>query len=369
MRVTKNVSNVFGLSVILLLLISTVSGVSMSINKSTVTISNTSNLYPQTFDEYTHTSFVEACTASWCSPCATAAAIMNDIFYSGDYDFYYVSLVSDKNIYANARCSELNVSYIPDYVFDGGFTRYVGSAGLPNAYKSRLYSCGTRIFAEIDLDLNVIWNGDAELDINLNITNNEGVTYEGHLHVCVTEIESRWNTNSGQPYHFAMVGDYAFNENVNILGESTTEYSTIWDGSQYGISDLEEDNVMVIAAVYNSYNNYVDETTAVYFSELWPPGLEVEIKSGFSSISANIKNNGVEDIADIDWSIYVNGGILKLINVSSDGFIKNLAVDNETTIKTDEPVFGFGRVTIAVNIKIGTRTKQGFALGPFLFII
>ena len=76
----------------------------------------------------------------------------------------------------------------------------------------------------------------------------------------------------------------------------------------------------------------------------------------------------MEDIADIDWSIYVTGGILKLINVSSDGLIKNLAVDNETTLKTDKPVFGLGRVTIAVNIKIGTKAKQGFVIGPFVFI-
>lgn len=370
MKILKRISKILGAGVILILLFSTVSGVSMSTNKSTETISHRDNSSPQPFDEYTHTVLVEACTASWCSPCAPASAAMNDIFYSGNYDFYYVSLVLDKNSYADARCSELNVHYIPDYVFDGGFTRYVGSIGLPNAYKSRLYSCGSRNVADIDLELDVTWNGDAEIDINLDVTNNEGTIYNGHLHVYVTEIESRWDTYSGKPYHFAMIGNYAFNENVNIPGGDVSEYSTTWDGSQYGVGDLEEDNVMVIATIYNSdNNNYVDETAAASFVELWPPGLEIEIEGRITGISANIKNNETEDMTNLDWSIYVTGGILGLINVSTDGFIKTLEAETETTLETDKPIIGLGRISITVNINIGTKTEQGFALGPFVFIL
>ena len=212
--------------------------------------------------DYTHTVLVEGCTASWCSPCASAAVHIKNIYESGNYDFYYVALVLDKNSYANARCSELDVYYIPDYVFDGGFTRHVGSGSLPSAYTTRLDQCGARSVADIDLDLEVIWNEDAEMDIDLDITNNEASTYNCHLHVYVTEIESRWNTYTGQPYHFAMIGNYAFNTNVNIPAGDTSHRSTTWDGNDHGFGDITEDNIMVIATVFDSSSDYVDETTA-----------------------------------------------------------------------------------------------------------
>jgi len=363
----KIISKMIGASVILILLVSTVSGISISTNTAIEAISYEKNSPPRPLDEYTHTVLVEACTASWCPPCATAARVMHDIFYSGLYDFYYVALVSDKNNYANQRCSELGVTSIPDYVFDGGYTRHVGSSGLPWAYINRLDQSGARDVADIDLLLDITWNGNAEIDINLNITNNEGTAYNGHLHVYVTEIVSRWNTNAGEPYHFAMVGNYAFNENVNIPAGETSERSTTWDGSQYGVGDLAEDNVLIIATVYNS-NNYVDETTAASFAELWPPDLILDISGKFGGIQANLKNNGSEEITDIAWNIEATGGILGLINVSTEGTIESLEAGEEVTLQTGKFIFGLGKVAITVNLNMWMKTAQGFVFGPFILV-
>lgn len=355
-------------SVIFLMICSSFVAASLS-STDAIIEKNINDTTPRPLNDYTHTVLVEAGTASWCPPCATAAGVMHNLFSSGKYDFYYVALVADKNSYANARCNELGVSSIPDYVFDGGFTRHVGSGGLPNNYITRLNNCGARVVSDIDLDLDIQWNGDATIDVNLDIVNNEDSTYNGHVHVYVTEIKSRWNTQSGQPYHCAMIGNYAFNENVDITAGQTTALSTTWDGNAYGFSDIEEDNILVVATIFNrNNNNYVDETTAESFSGLWPENFELDISSGIGKISATLTNIGTTTATDIDWNIQVYGGILGRIEGFTQGNIQSLPAGEQTTLTMDETLFGLGAITVSINVNIGTKTAQGFIIGPFIIL-
>lgn len=364
----KTLINLSALSVIFLMICSTVVAATLS-SPNTLTEKNLNETTPRPLNDYTHTVLVEAGTASWCPPCATAAVVMHNVFSSGKYDFYYVALVADKNPYANARCNELGVSSIPDYVFDGGFTRHVGSGGLPNNYITRLNNCGARVVKDIDLDLDIKWNGDATIDVSLDIVNNEDATYNGHVHVYVTEIKSRWNTNSGKPYHFAMIGNYAFNENVDINSGQTTTLSTVWDGNAYGFSNIEEDNIFIIATIFNrNNNNFVDQTTAASFTELWPDNLELDISSGLGKISATLKNIGTTTVTDIDWNIQVYGGILGRVEGFTQGNIESLAAGEQTSIIMDKTLFGLGAITVSINVNIGTRTAKGFILGPFIIL-
>jgi len=365
----KSLYKIISASVLLLFVFSTIIGATSttdSINQNKIISNNIS----KPISDYTHTVIAEACTASWCPPCATAAAVMHDIYYSGEYDFYYVALVSDKNPYANARCGELGVSSIPDYVFDGGYTRWVGSGGIPYAYTTRLDQCGARAVEDIEMALDMTWNGDGEIDIELSITNNEGSTYNGHVHTYVTEIESRWNTYGGTaPYHFAMVGNYAFNENIDISAGDTSVLSTTWDGASYGFSDLEEDNVMVIATIFNRNNNYYsDQTTALSFADM-PPELDIEIGSSIGGISASVTNIDTEDLPELEWSISVTGGLLHKINVTTTGVMNGLIKGETKTIKTDKLVFGLGKINVAVSVDLGVKTKSGIILGPIIILI
>jgi len=256
----KKRSRKFLAGVVLVLLFASFTGMSSETMHKNIGMDGGS--LPEQVRDYTHTVLVEACTASWCPPCATAAIHINNIYNSGEYDFFYVALVADKNGFANQRCAELGVSSIPDYVFDGGYTRWVGSSGLPGAYTYRLDLCGARDVADIDLTLDVTWIGDGQVGISLDITNNEAESYNGHVHAYVTEMESRWNTYNGQPYHFAMIGNYGFNQYVSVPSEDNIVLETIWDGAPYGFSDIELDNIMVIATIFDSTTMYSDETTA-----------------------------------------------------------------------------------------------------------
>ena len=53
--------------------------------------------------DFTHTIFAEYGTATWCSYCRYAHGALKEIYAEGQYPFYYVSLVTDKNTKASAR--------------------------------------------------------------------------------------------------------------------------------------------------------------------------------------------------------------------------------------------------------------------------
>jgi thiol-disulfide isomerase/thioredoxin len=80
-----------------------------------------------------------------------------------------------------------------------------------------------------------------------------GNQYEGHLRVYVVEIESRWKMENRRPYHYALL-DFAYNDDLSITYLDTFEETINWQG------DVEEDNVIIMAAVFNpeSHNKYAD---------------------------------------------------------------------------------------------------------------
>jgi hypothetical protein len=184
------------------------------------------------------------------------------MYYEGTLDFYFISLVSNKNIHAVTRLNEYNLYYVPTVFFDGGYRVNVGAGSVPGAvdeYTADINYCGNRPVPDIDVDVSIGWLGNATLDIQVTVHNNEVTEYEGHIRVFVTEIQSSmgWIDSWGNPYDFAFL-DYAFNEDILIGGGKTWTNSTEWDGNLhndgYGhtFGGITPDNIMVIAAVYNS---------------------------------------------------------------------------------------------------------------------
>lgn len=84
-----------------------------------------------------------------------------------------------------------------------------------------------------------------------NIMNNSNsIPYEGYLRIYVVEPESRWDNFDGEPYHYGFLG-FAYNESISINYQETFNENIIWNANQAGYSDVEEDNIMVIAAIFN----------------------------------------------------------------------------------------------------------------------
>lgn len=222
-------------------------------------------------NEFSHTIIGEFGTATWCGYCKYAHGALKNIYAGGWHPFYYVSLVCDKNTHAYQRAiSELGLTGYPTVYFDGGYKAIVGAGSEESAqaqYNSSIVACGEREVNDVDIDLDVTWYGNAEMDITVTVDNNEDSTYNGHLHVYVTEIKSSmgWLDSAGLPYTFPFL-EYAFNEDISVSSGGTWQDSINWDGHDYDsgygedFGDISYGNIMIIGAVFDD-EDYVDDVT------------------------------------------------------------------------------------------------------------
>ena len=274
--------------VLMLLIASTINAQPNTDYKTSFEINNSEQ---KTLD-FTHTIFAEESTANWCPNCPMAADALYNIYDSGDYPFYYVSLIDDMNPIAKERNREYSFgSYkiyaFPTVYFDGGGTNFVGRGStVPTTeaeYRTLIEQEGQRTPRQpITMDSSVTWDGNAKLTVTITITNEGKFLYFGKLRSYVTEIESRWNDNAGNPYHFGFL-DYAVNKYILLLPGKTKTITGTFDGeADHGgqtYPDITSDNIMVISAIFHwipryrlgfqndqytqrYFAHYVDQTTA-----------------------------------------------------------------------------------------------------------
>ncbi len=211
--------------------------------------------------DFTHSVLGEYGTATWCGYCRYAHGALKELWAEGELDFYYVSLVCDKNGKASARASQLGLTGYPTLFWDGGVRKDVGAGSIPGAkaaYTSSINYCGSRSVKDIDTSLSVTWLGGTEMSVGVSVENNEGSSYNGYIRAYIVELESSegWRDTGGVLYTMAFL-DYAFDESISISGGGTWSDSTTWDGSSHGYNSVSEDNIMVIAAIFSS--NHVDD--------------------------------------------------------------------------------------------------------------
>ncbi len=99
----------------------------------------------------------------------------------------------------------------------------------------------------MNIDSNLIEEKINNPDNSANFENG----YSGLLKIYVVEPQSRWDNYDRDPYHYAFL-DYAFDETIDISYLETYNNKIIWNGQDAGYSNIQEDNLMVIAAVFNS---------------------------------------------------------------------------------------------------------------------
>jgi len=216
---------------------------------------------------FTHAVLAEYATTTSCPYCPTASNQLWSIYNSEDYDFYFVTLVGNENYKVVDRIKELEVESVPDVYFDGGYIQKTGAQQSEQIYRSAIVQSGEREVHDFDIDVDVTWKGSSKLKISITVQNNELEEYEGHLRVYIVEPESRWNDADKNPYHFGVLAipidkSIALTKgNVRPLGETYT-FSKTWVGSLAGFGDITKDNIMVIAALFDTDKDYIIEVAA-----------------------------------------------------------------------------------------------------------
>lgn len=219
---------------------------------------------------------------------------------------------------ANRLLNDYNHIAYPTVYFDGGFRVDVGSGSVPSAeakYIESIDSCGNRPTVDLDVTIFVAWLGDATMNIDVSVHNNDTSFYQGRLRAYVTEIITTmgWNDTKGNPYAFTFL-DYAFDQIIYLNAGSGWQWSTVWNGNDrtdgYGntFGSITKDNTMVIAAVFNSEKHqgyayppdrfpfdayYVDQVAATTWINS-PPNLPGEPTPEDGATGVNID-------ADLSW--------------------------------------------------------------------
>jgi hypothetical protein len=220
-------------------------------------------------DDFTHSVFTEFVGTTKCGYCPTASSQLYSIYDSGDYNFQYVTLVADANYIIYDRVKELGVSSVPDVYFDGGYQNILGRQDDEQPYRNAIQQCGNRDVPDIDVDVNVQLEGNSILKISVTVKNNEPEDYNGYLRVYIVEIESRWNDATGHPQHFGVLyipiekslAMPSLQAQVEPIGDSYT-FTRTWIGALYGFGDITQDNIMVIATVFDPTSDQAVETAS-----------------------------------------------------------------------------------------------------------
>ena len=282
-----------------MLFFSTIVGAIPSTKKSTKILSEM-NLNM----DYSHTVFVEVATSQNCKKCHPWNQNIHDAYISGDYDFEYVKMIEYDhdgdvlNEKAHDWAINYNVEGYPTSIFDGDYERLIGN--YPSLLPGKLDACGNRAVADIIANMTVTWLGDATITVNITIQNNEGTQYNGYIRACITEIESRYDTYYGDPYHFGFL-DYAFDTDISINPGGVYTDNVTWYGNEHednhgdDFGDITPHNIQVTMGVFNDDNDYVDETVMARITDNNPP----------NEPSNPSPPNGAPDVdiyADLSWT-------------------------------------------------------------------
>lgn len=288
-------------------------------NKKSFTIEN--NNIENSPKDYTHTVLVEWGSAQFCGPCATWSAYIWNLYNQELYDFEYITMI----VYGfggwtdilNSKARSWNNLYgftaYPTNIMDGDYRRQTSNTGT---FPGNLDSCGNRDVDDLEASITVSHEGDAKLQIDIEIINNEGSTYNGRIRVPIAEIQSRYKNAQQQFYHNGFL-DYAFTMNKQIsipAGETYTD-SILWDGSQHqdnhgdDFGDIDPANIKVYLAVLGNDDGYVDELAVARVGENQPPNKP--IMTGPTSGDPDIEYEYAIEITDPDeddLSVWIDWG-------------------------------------------------------------
>ncbi|MFO8132310.1 MAG: hypothetical protein R6U10_00005, partial [Thermoplasmatota archaeon] len=233
-------------------------------------------------DAGSHTVLAEYGTTTWCPNCPPASQKLYEL-YDEEMPFHYVTLVYDRSSIASQRQRWLSDAYIPMLYLDGGYEVVDSTFD----YASSIQQVADRDTKPVSIDVAATWQGNARIEVTTSITNEGSSTYIGHVRAYVTEITSRWNDDSGSPYHYALL-DYALNKYVSVPAGETYEETAVFDGAaQHGnltFGDITPGNIQVVASTahwlphlqknpwtaprpYRFFAQFTDDTAATLVAE------------------------------------------------------------------------------------------------------
>ncbi len=328
--------------------------------------------YNRVQENFTHTVFVEESTATWCGYCPSMADVLYSIYQSGEYPYYFVALVDDKNTQAAQRNDEFNLYGFPSAFFDGGYKVLLGGQSSDSTARNYIKTSGKRDVHEVNLSVSVTWLGSGDLSIHFTITNNELINppdtpsapsgpQSGYAHVEYTYSAVTSDPNGDKILYKFDWGDGSFSDWIGPKTSGTpVTVKHMWNAD--GVYQVR------VKAKDVGGGGHETEWSAPLIVEIGSAQFTIDVAGGKSFITATITNNGASSLPLVDWSITATGGILGLIDVQTTGNITDLAPDTPVQVSTNAAIFGLGKITIRTTVETTVKEFPGFVLGPFIII-
>jgi hypothetical protein len=276
-----------------------------------------------------------------CVECPKIAAMLDELYDSGDYPFYYVTL-PEANEKGAARIIEYNVYGYPTIYLAGGYDLLMGSTMTKSMVVDKILSATARQHPNLSITVSAERkeNG-SEMTVKVLIRNHESFQYTGQLRVYLTEIIS--TTGQGNtPTRFSLL-DFLIDEQIKVPAKDNTSITKI-----VKISEFDADNLMIFAVVFNAethiqysqppdknqfnahYVDVVDATTVVKDGNL-PPEVGIQIpsakylyifgkpvrktRSGYTVLlgRTTIVADASDDSKIEKVEFYINGKLMKMV--------------------------------------------------------
>lgn len=197
--------------------------------------------------ELVHNVFIEEGTATWCHNCPKVANILHELYETGNYNFYYVSLIQDKNSEAKNRLEkDYNIYGYPSVYIDGGYDIVVGEKDK-SIFEEKISKAQKRDIPALYLNVTAeLKENSKNTNISVEIINYEDYTYNGSLKLYLTEINSVQYYGGQGVYHFGLI-KIIYDQKIQLLSKDEKIISQVYDFSKYDL-----DNLMIIGVVFNS---------------------------------------------------------------------------------------------------------------------
>jgi len=198
-------------------------------------------------DEYTRNVFVEEGSLTTCQYCPIVGEMLYELYSSGNYNFYYVTLIKANDKASNRLDNEYNLWGLPTVFVDGGYEVIMGGKHEESEYAQAIRDAESRTVPDIRVTVAAEYdNNSHNLISNVLVINKDDETYDGRLRVYLTEKVSRWSGLEGKPYHFGFL-DYIIDKKISIDADENASFK-----ETMSISDLDPENLMIMAVVFNA---------------------------------------------------------------------------------------------------------------------
>jgi len=201
-------------------------------------------------NEYVRNVFVEEGALNSCKFCPIISEWLYELYNSGDYNFYFVTLVGLDDNAADRLNNEYKLLGFPTVFIDGGYKVLFGGGHEKSEYAQAIRDAEYRSVPNIQLRVEAEYNNNTNILVcNALLKNLESDSYNGRIRIYLTEKISKWSGPEGDPYHFGFL-EYLIDKEISIKSNGNITLQETKD-----ISELDPENLMVIGVVFNSEKN------------------------------------------------------------------------------------------------------------------